>query len=276
DFSHNFAVEHENSGERIFEAQVSAEANAAENNNHHAHFVPGDMPNEIGGVGWHWLNGTQAFRMKYDENDKRIPGTFLESYPSTRPPLNSAGEHPVVRWSADAPYNLSRFGGMVSADADPNNPDELVYSSGWVAKWVEVGITAFEFTERNIVYLRYADVLLGHSEAANESGTGDPYFGINAVRERAGLAPLSGLSQTELRDAIVEERVLEFAFEQETYPELKRKSTFGGEQDYLGDYIQEFIDTYDVDRVLSPQDYVLPIPLSETLGNPNVTQSSVY
>jgi len=94
----------------------------------------------------------------------------------------------------------------------------------------------------NIVYLRYADVLLGHSEAANESGTGDPYYGINEVRRRAGLDPLSGLNQSQLRDAIVEERVLEFAMECETYPELKRKSTYGGSPDYLGDYIQNFID----------------------------------
>ena len=119
-------------------------------------------------------------------------------------------------------------------------------------------------------------MLLGHSEAANESGTGDPYLGINEVRRRANLEPLAGLDQSQLRDAIVEERVLEFAFEQETYAELKRKSTFGGEQDYLGEYIQDFIDTYNVDRTLSPKDYVLPIPLNETLGNPNVQQNPVY
>lgn len=275
DFAYNFDVEHENTGERIFEAQVSASANANEYNNHHSHFVPADLPNALGGVGWHWLNGTKAFRMKYDPEDSRIPGTFITEYPSNRVGLNSDGEYPTVRWSEDASYNLSRFGGMVSADADPNNPDELIFSNGWVAKWVEIGTNA-NLTERNIVYLRFADVLLGHSEAANESGTGDPYFGINEVRRRAGLDPLSGLSQSQLRDAIVEERVLEFAFEQETYPELKRKSTYGGEPDYLGDYIQEFIDTYNVDRELSPQDYVLPIPLNETLGNPNVQQHSVY
>ena len=276
DFAYNFDVEHENSGERIFEAQVSAQANADEYNNHHAHYVPADLPNDLGGVGWHWLNGTKAFRMRYDPTDKRIPGTFITEYPSNRVGLNSAGEFPTVRWSEDAPYNLSRFGGMVSADADPNNPEELIFSNGWVAKWVEIGITGFALTERNIVYLRYADVLLGHSEAANESGTGDPYFGINEVRQRAGLEPLAGLSQSALRDAIVEERMLEFAFEQETYPELKRKSTFGGDPDYLGDYIQEFITTYNVDRQLSPTDYVLPIPLNETLGNPNVQQNPAY
>lgn len=276
DFSHNFDVAHENSGERIFEAQVSAAAGANENHNHHSHFVPADLPNGIGGQGWHWLNGTQAFRMKYEETDKRIPGTFISEYPSNRVGMNSNGEFPIVRWSESTSYNLSRFGGLVSAGADPNNPETLVFSNAWTSKWVQIGIANPAFTEKNIVYLRYADVLLGHSEAANESGTGDPFLGINEVRRRAGLAPLATLNQSQMRDAIVEERVLEFAFEQETYAELKRKSTFGGEQDYLGDYIQEFIDTYQVDRQLSAKDYVLPIPLNETLGNPNVTQNPAY
>lgn len=276
DFEQNFAVATENSGARIFEAQVSASANAGENQNYHQHFIPGDLPNDLGGVGWHWINSTKAFREKYNPEDKRIPGTFISEYPTTRVGPNSAGERPVVTWSADAAYNLSRFGGMVTADADPNNPDELIFSSGWSAKYTEMGISNANLTEKNIVYLRYADVLLGYSEAANESGTGDPYIGINLVRERAGLPALSGLTQDQLRDAIVEERVLEFAMECEVYPELKRKSTFGGSPDYLGDYIQEFIDTYGVDRTLSNRDYVLPIPLNEVLGNPNVTQNPAY
>lgn len=274
-FAHNFDVEHENSGERIFEAQVSASAAAGEFQNHHAHFVPGDLPNSMGGVGWHWLNGTQQFRERYDPADERIAATFISEYPTTRLGTNSAGELPVVKWSPDAPYDLSRFGGMVRADANPNVPEELVFGTAWVGKWVEVG-TPWTETEQNIVYMRYADVLLGHSEAANESGTGDPYMGINAVRERANLPALAGLSKDELRDAIVNEVVLEFAFEQKTYPFLRRKSTFGGEHDYLGKFIQEFIDEYNVDRQLSPKDYVLPIPLSEVLGNPNVKQNEPY
>lgn len=276
DFAHNFDVAHENTGERIFEAQVSASAGASENHNHHSHFVPADLPNNVGGQGWHWLNGTKAFRMKYNPDDARIQGTFISEYPSNRVGRNANGEYPLVRWSPDAPYNLSRFGGLVSAAADPNRPETLIYSNAWTSKWVEIGISNASLTEKNIVYLRYADVLLGHSEAANESGVGDPYFGINEVRRRANLPPHANLDQSQLRDAIVEERVLEFAFEQETYAELKRKSTFGSDQDYLGKYIQEFINTYNVDRQLSPKDYVLPIPLSETLGNPHVQQNSVY
>ena len=124
--------------------------------------------------------------------------------------------------------------------------------------------------------MRYADVLLGHSEACNESGTGDPYAGINEVRARAGLAPIGGLDQSQLRDAIVNERMHEFAFEQVLYPELRRKSTFGGTPDYLGDYIKHFAATYGVPREPKAKDYVLPIPLKETLGNPNVTQNPAW
>ncbi|MDR8389540.1 RagB/SusD family nutrient uptake outer membrane protein [Aliifodinibius sp. S!AR15-10] len=267
DFAWNFDTEHENMGERIFEAQVSASVDSDEFTNHHAHFVPPDLPTDMGGVGWHWLDGTKAFRMKYDESDERIPGTFIESYPSTR--VDGA----TVRWSEDADFNLSRFGGVVSNDADPNNPDDLIFGSGFVAKWVEVGISSENNTEKNVPYLRYADVLLGHSEAANESGNGDPYLGINMVRERAGLPELSGLSQEELRDAIVDEFVLEFAFEQKTYPFLKRMSSHGGnKKDYLAEYVNEFINTYDVNRTHGEQDHVLPLPLDEVQSNPNVEQ----
>ena len=276
DFADNFAVATENTGERLFEASVSGGLLPGEAQNAHQHFIPGDLPNTEGGVGWHWLNGTQAYRNKFDPNDKRIPGTFIDEYTTTRVGVNSAGELPVVKWDGNAPYNLSRFGGMVSADADANNPSELIFTSAWSAKYTEMGISNATLSEKNTVYLRLADVLLGHSEAANESGIGDPYFGINLVRRRAGIPELSGLSQEQLRRAIVDERVLEFGFEGEVYPELKRKSTFGGSPDYLGEYIQEFINTYNVDRTLSAKDYVLPLPLSEVLGNPNVTQNPLY
>ncbi len=267
DFAWNFAVDHENTGERIFEAQVSASVDSDEFTNHHAHFVPPDVPTDMGGVGWHWLNGTKAFRMKYDSDDERIPGTFIESYPST------GVDGATIRWSEEANYNLSRFGGVVSNDADPNNPDELIYGAAFVSKWVEIGISSENNTEKNVPYLRYADVLLGHSEAANESGNGDPYIGINMLRDRAGLSPLSGLTQSELRDAIVEEFVLEFAFEQKTYPFLKRVSSHeGSKKDYLGQYINEFINTYDVNRTHVERDHVLPLPLDEVQSNPNVEQ----
>jgi len=68
---------------------------------------------------------------------------------------------------------------------------------------------------------RYAYVLLMLAEAINEQG-GDPSPYLNQVRARAGLQPLSGLSQTELRDAIAHEQRAEGAFENHRWFQLLR------------------------------------------------------
>jgi len=277
DFSYNFDTDHENKGERIFEGQVSAAANADEYTNHSAHFNPEDLPTDMGGAGWSWLSATQDFRASYDDDDERIAGTFIESYPTGRTKKNAAGQYPVVHWSKTASFNLSRFGGIVDPNANPNDPSALIFGKAWSGKLTEIKpVNGYTHTEKNTIYLRYADVLLGHSEACNESGTGNPYRGIKEVRDRAGLPELAGLSQSDLRDAIVNERMHEFTFEQVMYPELRRKSTFGGSPDYLGDYIRHYIATYSVNRTVKAKDYVLPIPLKEVLGNPGVTQNDPW
>jgi len=273
-FGYNFDLAHENQGERLFEAQVSAAANASEWAVHSAHFNPEDYPSELGGAGWSWLSATQEFRASYDSKDKRIDATFIESYPTGRfGKIN--GQYPIVHWSPNADFNLSRFGGIVKTDANPNDPNQMIFGKAWAGKLVELGIN-YNNTEKNTIYLRLADILLGYSEACNESGQGDPLLGINKVRARAGLAELSGLSQAQLRDAIIREREQEFVFEQVMYPELRRKSKFGGKPDYLGDHINHYITKYNVGRTLKARDYVLPLPLKELQGNPNVTQNEVW
>jgi hypothetical protein len=273
-FVNNFDVDNKNSGERIFEGQVSAAANANEYSNHSAHFNPEDYPSELGGAGWSWISSTKQFRMSYASKDKRIDATFIESYPTAR--LGKVnGQFPVVTWSSSAEYNVSRFGGIVKADANPLDPAQLIFGKAWSGKLVELG-RSWTNTEKNTIYMRYADVLLSHSEACNESGQGDPYFGINQVRSRAGIPLLSGLNQATLRDAIVNERIHEFIFEQELYPELRRKSKFGGSPDYLGDQIKNYSKLYSMDRVPKATDYVLPIPLKELQGNPNVKQNPAW
>jgi hypothetical protein len=272
DFTNNFDVDHENQGERIFEAQISAKANSSEYNNHSAHFNPEDFPSDLGGAGWSWLSATKDFRMSYQDNDKRIGGTFVESYPTGRTKKTADGKFPTVKWSAKADYNLSRFGGLVDPNANPNKPEEMIFSKAWSSKLVELDKN-YSTTEKNTIYMRYAEVLLGHSEACNESGQGDAYESINKVRTRAGLTALKGLTQATLRSAIVEEVMHEFAFEQVSYPELRRKSKFGGSPDFLGDYIKRYSATYKVGRVPKAKDYVLPIPLIEIQGNPNVVQN---
>ncbi|GEP92082.1 Starch-binding associating with outer membrane [Chitinophaga terrae (ex Kim and Jung 2007)] len=69
---------------------------------------------------------------------------------------------------------------------------------------------------------RYAQVLLMLAEAMNESGTGDPYPHLNAVRQRAGLDPVNGLGQAALRDTIFHETRVELAFEDNRWYQLLR------------------------------------------------------
>jgi hypothetical protein len=75
---------------------------------------------------------------------------------------------------------------------------------------------------------RYAEVLLFHAEAENEANgpTAAAYASINAVRARAGLPPLSGLSQAQFRAAVRQERSWELAFESKRLFDLKRWGTF--------------------------------------------------
>lgn len=69
---------------------------------------------------------------------------------------------------------------------------------------------------------RYAHVLLMLAEALNETGSGDPYPYLNAVRERADLEPLASLGQDDLREAIAHEQRVELAFENHRWFQLLR------------------------------------------------------
>lgn len=72
---------------------------------------------------------------------------------------------------------------------------------------------------------RYSHVLLMCAEALNEVNNGptaEAYSYINSVRERAGLADLSGLSQSDFRNAVYLEERLEVAFEGHRWFDLIR------------------------------------------------------
>lgn len=80
-------------------------------------------------------------------------------------------------------------------------------------------------------YLRYAEILLSFAEAQNEAtGSGvvgvgglTPIQAINLVRNRAGMPSLSaGISQSDLRERIRNERRVELAFEEHRYWDVRR------------------------------------------------------
>ena len=76
-----------------------------------------------------------------------------------------------------------------------------------------------------LTLIRYAHVLLIYAEAqarANGSADSDAYDAVNAIRQRAGLAPLSGLSNTDFINSVVQERAWEFAGEYTRWFDLVR------------------------------------------------------
>ncbi|MGI8636660.1 MAG: RagB/SusD family nutrient uptake outer membrane protein [Segetibacter sp.] len=81
-------------------------------------------------------------------------------------------------------------------------------------------------SEDNIPVLRYADVLLMLAEAINETNknpTTEAYDAVDLIRVRAGLAPLPrNLAYESFKTKLLQERRVEFAFENQRWFDLKR------------------------------------------------------
>lgn len=113
----------------------------------------------------------------------------------------------------------------------------------------------------NMKVIRYADVLLMMAEAANELGNQEDAVGyINEVRDRVDMPLLDakGLSQSEVFDAIVHERMVELAGEQVRFPDLVR---WGMAADYLSEY-----------GFQKGKNELWPIPNDEISANENISQ----
>jgi hypothetical protein len=78
--------------------------------------------------------------------------------------------------------------------------------------------------QKNILAIRYAEVLLMNAEANNELGSAPlATSSLNLIRSRAGLPATTATSQTDLRTAIWAERRLELAMENDRYFDVIRQ-----------------------------------------------------
>lgn len=148
--------------------------------------------------------------------------------------------------------------------------------------------TIYGRTDDNWPVLRYADVLLMLAEAINEqSGPGsESYNYLNQVRSRAGLAPLSGLSQQAFREKVAHERRIELAFENWRWLDLKRTMTPQQLADFLNAYgakekanptvTRQGIPYTNTDYVFDAYKALYPLPSNELLINNKLTQNPGY
>ena len=91
---------------------------------------------------------------------------------------------------------------------------------------VEVALNDIDWQE-----IRYPEVLFNYAEAANETGsTTEGYETLYSIRKRAGIEPGAdnsyglklGMSQDEMRLALLDEKRVEFSFEGQRYWDLRR------------------------------------------------------
>ncbi|MGI0105774.1 RagB/SusD family nutrient uptake outer membrane protein [Salinimicrobium sp. WS361] len=247
DYFNNFTEENEFGPESIFEVQFDDDlGNSAVWNSNSS----GEDANEVTFRGQEygfndWFNAypSPALLDAYEDGDIRFEETFYTDGDS---------------WAGES---IIRSGPI----PEPVPEDEIYIPLERRAAWRKYqnyykDVNEDQASGINFKVIRYADVLLMMAEAANiveDQATAIGY--INEVRERAELDPLPlTLSQQEVFDAIVQERLVELAGEQVRFPDLVR---WGLAADYLGQY-----------GFQAGKNELWPIPNDEISSNDNITQ----
>ncbi|MEO6977475.1 MAG: RagB/SusD family nutrient uptake outer membrane protein [Mucilaginibacter sp.] len=230
---------HKNQGELIFQGQylVGVSTNAITQLT-----VPFNLP--VGAYGDHLgaMIPTNGFFNSYEAGDLRAEERqfYFSSYPQYGDPSKTIvfGEH-----------CLYKFFHVESANGN--------------------GIC-----DENWTFLRLPEAMLIYAEASNEVNgpTADAYAQVNGIRARAKLAPLSGLSKDQFREAIWRERYHELAYENKAYFDIQRthmiynvgNNTFG-----------DAFSTPNEQGVTMKQQYLLwPVPQREINTNKKLTQNT--
>jgi tetratricopeptide (TPR) repeat protein len=137
--------------------------------------------------------------------------------------------------------------------------------------------------------MRYAEVLLSLAEAINEQDgpTSEASGYLNQIRERAGLAPVTGLTKEAFRTTVLHERRIELAFENHRWFDLKRTMSTAELVAFLNAYGKyEMENPTTPTRAESPYaggdfefeayEALFPIPSREIRLNPNLKQNDGY
>jgi hypothetical protein len=143
-------------------------------------------------------------------------------------------------------------------------------------------------TGLNYRLIRFADVLLMYAEALNESGGSESEIltSLNRVRQRANMPSIAtGLNQSQLRDKIRKERILELSLETDRFFDLKRWGVLVDRMNKNADMVGNIKVTTDQIRQSGHPEHNfpfseihtrVPIPSTEISSNPNLTQNPGY
>ena len=284
-FGDNFGVTNENNSESVFELQFLGQetfvwgtdipGTGSMGNFHIDYSTPTKSPDK-GHVINPWLKN--LFETNGDE--VRRNETLLYDYPGA----TGYGGLPYAQDLADT---LDDDGNPVDGDITTATNAGLEAIYGKKYSGMELGTRAdVDFLGTNVGnnwrIIRYSDVLLMLAEALNEDNmTSQAETYINMVRERAMVAPLVGLDQAAMRQAIIDERAMELAGEGHRFFDLVR---WGLADDYLGATSLHVTNGSQTNhpKSLSGGTFQLGkheliwIPNSERDANPNLGQNDGY
>lgn len=198
-FEKVFRLENENSSESVFEIQASLVAGNTGASNSQYSQVQG-VRGSVGG-GWGFNVPTAELAAAFEPGDPRRDATIIfrgETTPEGDA-IPAIGDNPMYNQKSYVPFSL------------------------WVTGYNEGA-------QQNYRFLRYSDVLLMNAEAANELGnTAQALSSLEMVRARARqgdpniLPAVTTTNQTELRQAIWKERLVELALEYDRYFDVIRQ-----------------------------------------------------
>ncbi len=240
----------DNNEESIFQVQYTGCGPGGTGNALQAFFAPFGQGITKNSDGWGSQTATSGqvdnqgttIRDAFEEDDLRqyhtimTPGDF---YPMINPE-DGGFTYPPTR-------QISRTGISIKKYVIGGGPDVCFMSS-----------------PQNVHVIRYADVLLSLAEASCAMGGGisitpDVLEAFNAVRQRAGLEPVTSVT-TEM---VFQERRVEFAFENQRWFDLLRSGNA--------------IETLRLHgKALDEHNLLFPIPNEELAVNKNLTQNPGY
>jgi len=236
----------QNGPESLFEIQYTGDPAASTNwlsdNDNQSQwlncFMAPRNSNLVGGGGYGWQHVTQEFVNAYEEGDLRKDATiFYEGCP------DFDGKEYDPEWSTTG-YNVRKWCVPVSiCDKVDNCP-------------------------ANTVVYRFADILLMKAEALNELGrTAEAQKPLNIVRKRAGLKDVTTTDKSKMKEIIIHERRMEFAFEGHRWFDMIRIDG--------GQYAVNFLHSIGKKNATIGR-LLYPVPQVEIDANPLFVQNEAY
>jgi starch-binding outer membrane protein, SusD/RagB family len=249
-------------------------------------------PNGFGG--WAGNMPSQTFVDEFEMTNGKMITEAGSGYNPQEPYKNRD-----PRFDATILYNGSQYKGRAIETFLPGGKDTKDGIEPWNTSLTGYYIRKFMYESASLSnddnttgnnhwpFFRYGETLLNYAEAINEAeGPAKAYAAIDMVRARAKMPALAaGLSQAQMREKIIHERMIELSFEEHRFFDVRRWkiAEVVGQRPTRGVDIRKAADgklTYAYqtiqERKFLPQHYWMPIPIKEVNANSKIKQNPNY